>query len=46
MMLAYLYEAKGDAQKTKAMWAKLGASADPPAVAPADSQTRVTSDAE
>lgn len=42
MTLAYLYEAKGDAPKAKAMWAKLGAVAESPAVAAAESQTRVT----
>ena len=46
MMLAYLYEAKGDATKTNAMWAKLGAVVEPPAVAASDSQSPVTSDAD
>jgi hypothetical protein len=36
MMLAYLYEARGDAKKSESMWAMLGAAAGSPAVAAAD----------
>jgi hypothetical protein len=44
MTLAYLYDATGDVQKTNAMWAKLGAIAESPAVAAADSHARPTTD--
>jgi hypothetical protein len=39
MMLAYLYESKGDAQRTDAMWAKLRVGAESPAVAEANQRT-------